>query len=218
MQSRRKTWLFGGIALIVCGVLTVLRDSISLFPAAGLSVSISVVADVIWAIGVMIFAIGFGREGSVVARKPLGVTAMCLVAVWPLVSAIVSTVLPTVLPVPDERWLMWGYAGALIPFAAGLIASVEIARAGVVPSPWKWAPTVALGLSTLAWLLPQLLTVGAGASDAANLVPLFSGLGTLSVLASTFGLGIVATVLATRNRSGVVEIYSSQPTESTPSL
>ena len=210
--------MFGGIALIVCGVLSVLRDSISLFPAAGLSVGISVVADVVWAIGVMIFAIGFGREGSVVARKPLGVTAMCLVAVWPLVSAIVSTVLSTVLPVPDERWLMWGYAGALIPFAAGLIASVEIARAGVVPLPWKWAPTVALGLSTLAWLLPQLLSVGAGASDAANLVPLFSGLGTLSVLASTFGLGIVATVLATRNRSGVVEIYTSQPTESTPSL
>ena len=218
MQSRRKTWLFGGIALIVCGVLSVLRDSISLFPAAGLLVSISVVADVVWAISVMIFAIGFGREGSVVDRKPLGVTAMCLVAVWPLVSAIVSTVLSTVLPVPDERWLMWGYAGALIPFAAGLIASVEIARAGVVPLPWKWAPMVALGLSTLAWLLPQLLTVGAGASDAANLVPLFSGLGTLSVLVSTFGLGIVATVLATRNRSGVVEIYTSQPTESTPSL
>lgn len=210
--------MVAGIALIFCGVLSVLRDSISLFPAAGLSVSISVVADVVWAIGVVIFAIGFGREGSVVARKPLGVTAMCLVAVWPLVSAIVSAVLSAVLPVPDERWLMWGYAGALIPFAAGLIASVEIARAGVVPSPWNWAPMVALGAQALAWLVPQLVAARAGASDTANLVPLFSGLGTLSVLVSTFGLGIVATVLSTRNRSRVVEIYTSRSTESTPSL
>jgi hypothetical protein len=77
---------------------------------------------------------------------------------------------------------------------------------------------VALGVQALAWLVPQLLVAGAGVSDAANLVPLFSGLSILSVLVSTFGLGLVATVLSTRNRSGVVEIYSSQSTESTPAL
>ena len=206
----------GGVGLIICGVLSILNHSLLWSAAAGITVG--VVADLAWAVGVMIFAIGFSRDGSVVARKPLGIAAMGVVAFWPLVTTTVSALLTALIPGPDDRLLMWGYASVLITFAAGLIASLEIARSGAVPSPWNWAPLVALGVQTLAWLLPQLLAVGADLTDPTMFVGLANGLGTLSTLATTFGLGIVATVLAARNHPADVEIYTSQSTNSTPGL
>ncbi|QIG40990.1 hypothetical protein G5T42_17170 [Microbacterium sp. 4R-513] len=154
----------------------------------------------------MIFAIGFSRDGSVVARKPLGVAAMGVVALWPLVTTTVPAMLATVIPGSDDRLLMWGYASILITFAAGLTAAVEIVRSGVVPGPGKWAPLVALGVQVLAWLLPQLLAVGGGLADPATFVGLSNGLGTLSILARTFCLGIVGfavTEARTRQDPGV---------------
>ena len=96
--------MFGGVGLIICGVLSIVNHSLLGSPAAGITVG--VVAGLAWAVGVMIFAIGFSRDGSVVARKPLGVAAMCVVAFWPLVTTTVSALLAALIPGPDDRLLM----------------------------------------------------------------------------------------------------------------
>lgn len=216
MQSRSKTWMFGGVALMVCGVLSILDQS--LLGSAGGGVALGIVADIAWAAGVMVFAIGFSREGSVVSRRPLGVVAMCVVALWPLVVTTVSTVIAASNAGPDVRFLVWGYASILITFTASLIASVEVVRSGAVPTPWAWAPLVALGVQTVVWLFPQLVVAGGGSADPAMFVGLSNGLGMLGIVATTFGLGIVATVLAIRNNSAVVEISTSESTDAAPTL
>lgn len=47
------------------------------------------------AAAVLLFAIGLSREASVVARRPLGVTALAFVALWPLGMRIAQPLLLT---------------------------------------------------------------------------------------------------------------------------
>ena len=41
--------------------------------------------------------------------------------------------------------------------AAGIIATVQIARTRIVPSPWRWAPLWVLGLSVLVGVITQAM-------------------------------------------------------------
>ncbi|MCD2440772.1 hypothetical protein LQ757_00625 [Agromyces sp. SYSU K20354] len=86
---------------------------------------------------------------------------------------------------------------------------MQIARAGVVPTPWNWAPCWAL-IAVIVPSLLQMLMVAAGtASTSHDVVSALVGLDML--LRSTAGvfLGIVAVVLATRPaRARTVSIIS----------
>ncbi len=209
-MQRRNTWLVGGIGLIICGIIGLLRDSVMGMPPAGLI--ITVLADLVWAAAILVFAIGFNRESSVVARKPLGLTALGVVALWPLTSTLGSLALEGLLPPLDEGWMIWGYIAIVVPVLAGLIAVVQIARAGAVPPPWNRAPLVALLIQVVCWLVPQFLVIAMGPANTQLLASLFLGLGMLSFLTATFGLGITATMLASRARSETVEVFRSAAT------
>ncbi|WP_153004749.1 hypothetical protein [Microbacterium testaceum] len=206
MWARTRTWRTGGILLGVAGVLTLLAGQHALNGFA-----LRVVIDIVWAIGVLAFAVGFSRDASVVGRRPLGMTALIVVAVTPLVSDAVVMALPEVRS-PDDPAVVatsvvsWG--GTIVSLAAGLVAAVQIARLGAVPRRWRWMPMWALCVSVGAAAL-QYATVallfGAGAGQdvlvAANMI------GVLSLLAPTLGLGVVALVAAASERPDSVDVY-----------
>ncbi|MEV8241193.1 hypothetical protein AB0O90_13210 [Microbacterium testaceum] len=206
MRARTRTWRTGGILLGVAGVLTLLAGQYMLSAFA-----LRVVIDLVWASGVLVFAVGHSRDASVVVRRPLGMTALIVVAVTPLVSDAVVMALPEVRS-PDDPAVVatsvvpWG--GTIVSLAAGLVAAVQIARLGAVPRRWRWMPMWALGVSVGAAAL-QYATVallfGAGAGQdvlvAANMI------GVLSLLAPTLGLGVLALVAAASERPDSVDVY-----------
>lgn len=158
----------------------------------------------------MLLAIGFTREGSVVARRPLGLSALIVVALWPLANSVIAGLLGARSPEDAAAWTVYGYLSLLAPIAAALIAAVQIARAGVVASPWRWAPLWVLVLQAAAWAIPQLgfAAVGPG-SDVQAFAATVSVIGMLGFVANTLGLGILAVVLAARERPDSVEVFRS---------
>jgi len=168
-----------------------------------------VIGDVIYAAAVLLLAIGLSREGSVVARKPLGLAAMVVVAVWPLTAFVLTSLLTVQEPVGGDGWMIFGYFALAVPVCAGLVAAVQIARAGVVPSPWRWAPLWVLGLQAAAWAIPNIAIVTVGSAGIQGLANILAMLGWLAFLAGTLGLGILALVIGVRQRPESVEVYRS---------
>lgn len=207
MRSRRRTWVVGGAGLLACGVLGVLRSSLAGSPGAVWGVAMT--ADVIYAAAVLLFAVGASQAASVVARGPLGVTALSIVAGWPLADTLVGGLLSTQLSSETGGWAVYGYISLIVPVGAGLIAAMRIARAGTVPSPWCWAPLAVLLLQAAVWAIPQILFTATGAAGIQAFYAPFAALGMLGFLAHTLGLGILAVVLAARERPDSVEVYRS---------
>lgn len=215
MQAVRLTWTIGGVGLVLSGVMGMLQ-----YAVPGTGSVITVARDVVFAAAVLTFAIGISREASVVARRPLGVTALVVVALWPLVIHLAQPFLPTMGAATFEAGIeeyreaesvltAVFFVNLLVSLAAALIAVVQIARTGTVPRPWRWAPLWALIASVAGGILPQLVFSFAGAAGAENVVGVAVILGMLGFLAPTLGLGIVALVVASRVRSADVEVFRS---------
>lgn len=204
MRSVKTTWMAGGAGLVACGVLGVLTYSMLGTPSTQV---ISLVGDAIFATAVLLFAIGLSPGASVVARRPLGVTAMVIVAAWPLVAFVISSLLA--LNEPGDGSMIYGYVALIVPAGAGLVAAVQIARAAVLPSPWRWAPAWALAVQAAAWAIPNVIIVAAGPEAIQGLANVLAALGMLAFLVGTFGLGILALILAAQQRPDGVEIYRS---------
>jgi len=180
---------------------------------SSLSPALTVIAELAWAGGVTVFAVGRTRYESVVGRRPLGLVALLIVAWWHIGSRVVFDALspsetfatPAAIP---PAYLIFGYFDLVVPLAAGIIATVQIARTRIVPSPWRWAPLWVLALSAVVWALTQ----GAYATMALPqqaMADVGALLGALANLASTIGLGVIAIVLSERGRASSVQIYRS---------
>lgn len=206
MQKRRQTWMLGGIGLIVSGAFGMLGSSLLGLPGTDL---VAVLSDATYAAAVILFAIGLSAEASVVARRALGMTALVVLAVWPLVSSALWTTVGALQPGGDDAWMALGYVSLLVPIAAGIIAAVQIARAAVVPAPWQWAPLWVLVVQVTIGVLPQLVGAAAGAQGIQSFIGVFTLLGTVSYLLGTIGLGTVAVVLADSQRPETVDVYRS---------
>lgn len=196
----------GGAGLIFCGVFGMLQAN--LLGITGTEV-IRVVTDLIFAAAILLFAFGLSREASVVGRTPLGVTAMVVVALWPLIKFVVTQSLDSHAPSNDTAWMIYGYASLLVPAGAGLVAAAQIARTDNVPAPWKWAPLWVLGVYALTRAVPEILFVTIRPEGIQAFADLLAMLGALASLAGTLGLGILAIALAVRERPGSVEVYRS---------
>jgi hypothetical protein len=92
---------------------------------------------------------------------------------------------------------------------AGALAAVEIVRARVVPQPWLWAPVWVLGLHVLAWVVPQLVFATVRPETVQGFADLIASVGALATVAGTFGLGILAMVLAVQRGESAVEVFRS---------
>ena len=215
----RLTWTIGGVGLVLCAAMGMLRYSL-LGMASVFAIAIAIAVDVVFAAAVLLFAIGPSREASVVARRPLGVSALSIVALWPFVIRIAQPFLPTMDAATFDAGLdayraaesvltAVFFVNLLVSLAAALIGTVQIGRAGIVPTPWRWAPLWALLVSVAAGVLPQLLFAFAGPAGTETFVQAATLLSALGFLSRTLGLGIIALVLAARVPHGSVEIYRS---------
>lgn len=215
MRRVRLTWAIGGAGLSLCAVLGMLQ-----YATWGWRPYFAVALEIVFAASVLLFAIGLSRQASVVARRPLGVIALFVVALWPLVIRLVEMLLPRM----DNAAFTAGldayresesllttvfYTSAIVSFAAAVIAAVQIARAGTVPGIWRWAPMWAVIATVLAGVLPQLIYVSAGPVAAQSFAEAAIIVGALGFLAHTLGLGVIALMLASRVGNGSVEIFRS---------
>ena len=210
MRRRNLTWTIGGSALILAGIVAML-DAVML--GSSLRPVLTVIAELAWAVGVTVFAVGRTRYESIVARRPLGLVTMLIVAWWHVVARIVFDVMTPNggFATPDSipsMYVVLGYLDLLIPLAAGTIATVQIARTRIVPSPWRWAPLWVLGLSVLVGVMTQGMyaTIALPQQAVADIATL---LGALPSLASTIGLGVLALILSDRGRAQSVHIFRS---------
>jgi hypothetical protein len=209
MHGRRLSWLAGGIGLISCGVVGIVRGSVLGFPGTG--AVLTLLSDVLWAAAILVLSIGLGRGGSIVARRPLGLGACVFVAVWPLVATLVELIAVPADAEQAETWVLWSYLSIMVVLFSGLIAATQVARARVVPAPWNRVPLWVFGFQVIVWVIPQVVNV-ASPEAFIELAPVTSVFGTLGYLATTLGLGIAAVVLSRRPAVGTVPIFES-PTQ-----
>lgn len=202
--GRITAWVWGGILLIASAVLQLALN--------GSGASGEILTGIFWlgslafAAAVLLFAVGWHGHGSVVARRAPGMVAMAVLALWPMVAAIV---MPLLDPVGDSltSLIVWGYIDTVVYAVAALATVVAIGRARVVPAPWRWAPAWALAIVAGAFLLMQLVGLAAGVLGQQILAPLFWLLSTATVLAPLL-LGLLALVLGLAPRPAVaVQVY-----------
>lgn len=208
--------MIGGIGLVLCGVIGMLQYSVF-----GIAQVTGILLDAVFAASVLLLAIGLSPQSSVVARRPLGVAALAIVALWPLLVRAVAPLLPTMDAATFEAGLdayryaesvltAAFYVNLLVSVAAALLASVQIVRAKAVPVPWNWAPLWALVTWSVAAVVQQFLYTASASSGLQGYAEAAFLLGALPFLAQTIGLGVVALVLSARVRSDTVNIYRSR--------
>lgn len=193
MDSRRLTWTLGGAGLILCGAIAVLR---TLDPGLLVPSLASVLVGVIFAASALLLAVGLSREASVVARRPLGMIVLAVLALWPFVQELLFVVLVSRLSGVGLLALSW--ASILIPLAAALVAALVIARAGTVPRPWNWAPLWALAGAVVLQAAAQLIMVAVAPDAVQHFADLVTALQAVAYLLGTLALGVLAVALAAR--------------------
>ncbi|WP_434969171.1 hypothetical protein [Microbacterium sp. bgisy207] len=214
MRTRNMTWTLGGSALILAGVIMILQYVVT---APSARPALYLIGELVWAVGVTAFAIGRRRYDSVVSRKPLGVSALLVLGWWPPINRVLLDAIALSEPImrPDQisdAHVALGYLGLFVPLAAGLVASVQIARARIVPSPWRWAPLWVLVFGIAGGVLTQALYATLPHTAPQPLTDIAALLGAMTALARTMGLGVLALVLSERARPSSVQIFrSGQP-------
>jgi hypothetical protein len=162
-------------------------------------VALSPGKDWLFAVAGIVLVIGIGRGGSITARRVVGTISTILLVIAPLTQWYWFTLLPQNTGDPnaeEDAWVLvaTAYFGILIVLA--LIAVIAIIRAGVVPSPWRWAP-----LWVMIWT-PVTSAIGSAFFAAA---PLGTPVASFGALLSLYGpaagvafLGVLAIVLGMR--------------------
>lgn len=103
------------------------------------------VAAVLFATAITVFALGVGRGGSIVARRPVGVASLITFAIAPWLLMVAISFVPGG-PVPGIALF---YLVRLVTFAIGLVAVIAILRARVLPPVWRQIPLWAFVVATL---------------------------------------------------------------------
>jgi len=197
----KLAWIVGGSLLAASAVVGLVLQPVTALVSGG-----DLVASILFASGLVVFAIGLRGSGSVTARRPLGTAALLVLAAWTLLVSILGVALFST-DLPLGALLGFGYVDSLIRFAAALVAVVQIARAGTIRRPWNWAPGWLLAAATALWLIQQALGASGGQS-AGTVAPLVWTLEGIVNFGGPVFLGVVAIVLANRSsREQTVPIY-----------
>lgn len=195
----RRTLLAGGGLLIASGAAIVATPMLAV-SSVPLTTVVSWAGTIVFSVALLVFAFGLGRSASIVARRPLAVGAMLLLALWPFVDGALTAVVPYG-PESAELYGIWGYVSSAVELAAAIVAVVQIARAGVVTGRVRWVPLWSLVAVVVPQLVVQLVVVALGIdfgrSDDDGLF-LIVGLGQFAAVATPVLLGILAILRATR--------------------
>lgn len=205
VSARRRTWVVGGILLVASSFFWLAAQASPLPGLGWASILLS-------AGGMLVFAFGLDPAGSVTARRPLGTTALAGLAAWNVASPLIPLFAsPPVGSMADAEThamsiQMITISTEVIGLVLATIAVTQIARAGVVPREWRWAPLWAFIVVAVAQTLPIALMTGA-MTPGADAVHVFSGLLAIVIAGAECFLGVLAMVLAGRRE--VVNVYGS---------
>lgn len=203
-RDARLAWIIGGSLLAAHSAVILMFNGMPMPLPGG-----DLVLAVVWAGALLVLAFGIRRSGSVVSRRPLGVTALVVAAVMPIVSMLVWVVVPV--DFSDPTSVMVGQALAVIDLAALAVAAVAIARAGAVPHRLRWVPLIVLAVCAGVQIAVQAVAVTApDALAQPGVIAFFMGatlLGTLGILL----LGILTIVFAPRVQARSDEIVQVFP-------
>jgi len=193
MRQRRRTWVIGGVLLVLAAVVG--------FVARGPFVGMHAATDVFWALGVLVLVIGLGRAGSITRRRPIptAVVLLQLAVANPLMVWCLST-LPLTDPQnpyqQEDSWIsvFLPYYAAVFVLTVAAVIVIGVMRA--LPRPWSWAPS---------WVLAWSWGLGAASLAMFGAAPLDTPLSTIGALLGlvsaqlgTLFLGVVAVVLGWR--------------------
>lgn len=194
-RSPRTAWLVGGSLLIATALLQ--SASPMLVGAGTWTFGIAIVADVLFAAAMIVFALGLNGGGSVVGSRPLGVTALLVLGLWPLLMRVVWALIPPVASV-SEPLIILSNVSLFVQLAAAIIAVVQIARAGVVPGVARWLPLVALAFVVLTQGAVSGFAYAAAAQGGQQVLTVAYSFASLALFVSVAGLGVSAIILALR--------------------
>lgn len=188
-----RAWMIGGALLLTTVVIGVAQPALSLIPLGGS------IRPVLFSAALLVFAFGIRGSGSVTARRPLGSIALTALAAWLLLGWVLQDIIASTFSNDSlpTGLMAFGYVDSYVKFALALVAVVQIARAGVVPGPWKWAPAGVVGAASISWLLIEVVSVGSTQGFGLGTVALLS-VDALVRVGGTVLLGVLAIVLADR--------------------
>lgn len=205
VQDARRAWILGGILLIAATVVVGVPAPV-LWSVPGAEFA----GPALFSAALLVFAFGLRGAGSVTARRPLGTVALVLLAVWTFADGLLWRLAPLDALSMDQQALL-GISVPAVTAALATVAAVQIARAGVVPRPWNWAPLWALIAVIVPSLLQMLLVAaGPGSQNQEMLIALVSLDGLVRSAAGVF-LGVMAILFATRTApTRTVDIIRSE--------
>lgn len=201
--------MLGGVLIALSALLSLGMSSLQ-GAIPGLPFDIT---QVLFYVGAVILAVGWGRAGSVTARRPLGTGAIIALAVWQVVLTPLLWELSGAAGVDGSgggdasATMMVAMTMNAISLALAIIAVAQIGRAGVVPRPWNWAPLWVLVVVVAPQLVLGVIGVAGGMSDPTWAFGLFSLAALLSATAVA-ALGVLAIVLAVRPAPASTVVYS----------
>lgn len=203
----RTTLRIGGVLLIASAALRLGQSA--MMPAGGIGTVLSILDLVASSGALVVFAVGVGHGGSIVARRPLGMAALLLLAVWPVVERVVALMMPATMD-NISALQSWGWASLTVQLTTSIVAVVVIARAGAIRGPLRWAPLWALVAVIAPQVIAQLVLAAPGTASQELMLP-FVGLGQLVSVGVPLALGILAVVRAgTRPPAEPVQVYPPQ--------
>ncbi|MBT2485922.1 MULTISPECIES: hypothetical protein [unclassified Microbacterium] len=194
-RARRRTWVAGGALLLLSVAVGI--------AARGQLASFAPAKDWVFAAAMILLVVGMGRAGSLTARRIVGTAAAILLVTVPLTQSYWFSFIPDSTEDPHlaedvGAFIAFTYHGIMAILA--VITVVEIARAKVIPSPWRWAPlwvavltpiTYAIGL-TLFSSAPLGTTLASTGAIVAGYGPAV-GIALLGVLGIALGMREKAT-------------------------
>jgi hypothetical protein len=193
----RHTWFVGGSLLLGSVVL-----GWNLQSPGPLATVVSILGTVLFSTSVLVFAFGFRRSESVTVRRPLGTAALTFLAVWVLLSPVVSDLLASGSTDDDlpSALLVYGVIDPYIRFALALVSVIHIGRAGVVPVPFHWLPAWTLAALTVPWILGQIVAAGPSPESDLPTILFIAAVDGLVRTAGAVVLSVVAILLSDRAR------------------
>lgn len=186
--AKARVWIVGGSLLLAAVVIG--AGVATVWTGAG------VVRELLVAAALLLFAFGFRGAGSITARRPVPTIALTVLAISLLVSPLLNAILFPLGAALDVIAAATQIT-LVVQFACALIAVMAIGRLAVVPSPFNWAPALALAAITLSGVAQAVAAI-AITQNAQEVFVVLIGVDVIIRVGTLVALGVIAIVLGDR--------------------
>jgi len=186
--AKARVWIVGGSLLLAAVVIG--AGVATVWTGAG------VVRELLVAAALLLFAFGFRGAGSITACRPVPTIALTVLAISLLVSPLLNAILFSLGAALDVIAAATQIT-LVVQFACALIAVMAIGRLAVVPSPFNWAPALALAGITLSGVAQAVAAI-AITQNAQEVFVVLIGVDVIIRVGTLVALGVIAIVLGDR--------------------